>query len=311
MSYKYKAKDYPLSEQQTVELYRGCFDIDNETIEFETGLNEYKDSDFVLNARNLNRINDDINLMQLAWDTTVLSYLTDKATEFQTLIDRFSHVKTWQSGSSNVYEKNDVVITSPNDGAYYLCLQHCTGANPLPSGSSWQNTYWIKFYIQGNQGDMAWDLNYIGEFNWSATTYSSKDIVYVVRNTEIDFYVCKSAVNYFIQTDPKDDDAHWTLTFSVRRSRFMIVSNLPPTFDFPYNQVFGITDSRVYPNDYLYPSNTLYPESSDIISIVDAQDSTDPSNPIYLDLRTIMQQVVISNMQSNNVIKDIVNEYNL
>lgn len=295
MAYKYKAKDYPYREQSTVESYRGCFDLDNESIVFDDGLDEFKDSDFVMNSRNLNRINDDIDDMQAEWFTSVIKFLLELEEEFQSRINRFLTIKTWSSGSSNNYYVNDVVITNPNDGAYYICLKNCTGAQPLPSGNNWQTEYWLKLYLKGDKGYEAWDINFVGEFNWDGNEYSVKDLVYVKRNTSIDFYVCKQSISYSSKTDPKDDLTHWIPAFIIERPRILILDTMPDNLNFPYDQIFGVVSNS----------------DNGLINIINAKDSTSISDLSYLNLRTTMPQVVIDMEPSDNKIRSMVARYNL
>ena len=40
-----------------------------------------------------------------------------------------SVARTWSNSSSELYYKNDIVVTSPNNGAYYIC-QLCRTCHP-------------------------------------------------------------------------------------------------------------------------------------------------------------------------------------
>lgn len=235
--------DYPYSQRQDVELYRGCFDLDNETIEFETGLDEYKDSKSVLNANNINSISDTTEAMMAEWGTGVIDYLEDGLETFQSLINNLSSIRTWDNQTTSLYYKNQIVVKSVSDGAYYLCKKNCNGSIALPDSSESSNEYWVRLYIKGEPGDESWDLNYLGRFNWAENTYSPKDVVYVERNTEVDFYVCKQGVTYSGANDPQNDSTHWKLMFAIYKYKLLIEDEMPSSFNHPYNNIFAVKDS--------------------------------------------------------------------
>lgn len=144
MATKYKAQDYQYSQKTDVQDYLDSFDIQNNNIDFDN-LANYEESDYVLNAAVLERIVTDTNSMQNEFHAEVDETLTDDADMFQFWINNLAdNIKTWQSGSSYKYYKNEIVKTSPDNGAIYLCLQDCTGNEPLPPKFNPNNGYWIK-----------------------------------------------------------------------------------------------------------------------------------------------------------------------
>ena len=82
MAYKYKALDLPYSEQAEFNNYASNYNLPMQEIDFE-GLADYENSDDVLNAHVLNRINDDIDTMQEHWDEDILNDLHNKYNLFQ------------------------------------------------------------------------------------------------------------------------------------------------------------------------------------------------------------------------------------
>lgn len=290
--------DYPYSQRQDVELYRGCFDLDNETIEFETGLDEYKDSKSVLNANNINSISDTTEAMMAEWGTGVIDYLEDGLETFQSLINNLSSIRTWDNQTTSLYYKNQIVVKSVSDGAYYLCIKNCNGSIALPDSSESSNEYWVRLYIKGEPGDESWDLNYLGRFNWAENTYSPKDVVYVERNTEVDFYVCKQGVTYSGANDPQNDSTHWRLMFAIYKYKLLIEDKMPTNFDHPYNNVFAVKDS--------FGSTTVESEAYSL---------TVPDNGISAKINKIGGKSVVWNQLSKlkkvDAINDITCPYNL
>lgn len=215
MAYKYKALDLPYSEKSEFNTYRGNYDIAQQNIDF-SGLEDYIESDTVLNAHVLNRINDDIDVMQNHWDEDVIEDLHNKYNIFQTWIDNLASVaEVWTNSASKIYYKNDVVITNPNDGAYYLCLKECNGSQALPSLTERSNAYWVAFYSKGDKGQPAFDLSYKGKFDWTQGMYYVDDIVYVINTYDVSFFACTQDIEYDVNITPSEDEDHWLLLFNV------------------------------------------------------------------------------------------------
>ena len=253
MAYKYKALDLPYSEKSEFNTYRGNYDIAQQNIDFN-GLEDYIESDTVLNAHVLNRISNDIDVMQNHWDEDVIEDLHNKYNIFQTWIDNLASVaEVWTNDTSRTYYKNDIVITDPNDGAYYLCLKECNGSQALPSLTERSNAYWVAFYSKGDKGQPVFDLSYKGKFNWTQGMYYVDDIVYVVNIYDVSFFVCTQDIEYNVNIAPSEDEDHWLLLFKVDIHALKILDEQPVLY-------------MLYPKDDLYPSSTLYPNKTEIIS---------------------------------------------
>ena len=253
MAYKYKALDLPYSEKSEFNTYRNNYDIAQQNIDFNS-LENYVESDTVLNAHVLNRINDDIDIMQNHWDEDVIEDLYNKYNIFQTWIDNLASVaEVWTNNTSRRYYKNNVVITDPNNGAYYLCLKECNGSQALPSLTERSNAYWVAFYSKGDKGQPAFDLNYKGKFDWTQGMYYVDDIVYVVNAYNVSFFACTQDIEYNVNIAPSEDEDHWLLLFKVDIHALKILDEQPILY-------------MLYPKDNLYPSSTLYPNETEIIS---------------------------------------------
>lgn len=304
MSYKYKAKDLPYSQKANEGTFRGYFDLEDGEITFgNNGINQYDNSDYDLNAYIMNRIIDDVKAnagnnpptMQGYWNATVLQDLENKKQLFQTWINKMSEwtngeKREWASGSSNTYTKGELV-THDDDGAFYLCIQNCTGAQALPSSGA--NSYWAKFYIQGRKGKPSFtNLNYLGEFNWQTYTFAVDDLVFVIDKHYVTFYVCKSAVTYSTEASPATDTTHWTVMFTIPRMSFDIWDAMPSPIASELNTAFALKDS----ND------------DSLIDIIDKRNTSDLK---YLSLMTSMSQVMVDNTASDAKLISLIQEYNL
>ena len=283
MAYKYKALDLPYSEKSEFNTYRGNYDIAQQNIDF-SGLEDYIESDTVLNAHVLNRINDDIDVMQNHWDEDIIEDLHNKYNIFQTWIDNLASVaEVWTNDTSRIYYKNDVVITNPNDGAYYLCLKECNGSQALPSLTERSNTYWVAFYSKGDKGQPVFDLSYKGKFDWAQGMYYVDDIVYVINTYDVSFFACTQDIEYDVNIAPSEDEDHWLLLFKVDIPALKILDEQPIILKlYPSNLLYPSlvlfpTETKIvadgsfiitksYPEDDLYPSLTLYPTETEIIS---------------------------------------------
>lgn len=253
MAYKYKALDLPYSEQAEFTNYVSNYNLPGQEIDFE-GLADYEEDDTVLNAYVLNRIEEDTDIMQSHWDEDVISDLHNKYNLFQSWIDNMASVaQVWVNDVSKLYYKNDIVITSPDNGAYYICLQNCNGLQALPTLSQRSNEYWVAFYSQGEKGQPAFELNYRGEFNWMLSPYEVNDIVYVVDTYDIAFYTCTADITYDASITPSEDEEHWLLIFKVNIPALKILDEQPIIL-------------KLYPSNLLYPSLILFPTNTEIIA---------------------------------------------
>ena len=344
MAYKYKALDLPYSEQAEFNNYASNYNLPMQEIDFE-GLADYENSDDVLNAHVLNRINDDIDTMQEHWDEDILNDLHNKYNLFQSWIDNMASVaRTWSNSSSELYYKNDIVVTSPNNGAYYICLQDCNGSQSLPTIEQHSNSYWVAFYSQGEKGQPTFNLNYRGQFDWTESPFEVNDIVYIVNTYDIAFYTCTSDITYDANVSPSEDEEHWILIFKVNIPALKILDEQPIILKlYPSNLLYPslilfptetkvIADgeliiTKLYPNGDLYPAITLYPTETEVVSeeqnkIFGAK-STQLFSSTYLadffdmnineqaDIQSKTSLTRISGISITQWIQNFVDEYNL
>lgn len=344
MAYKYKALDLPYSEQAEFNNYVSNYNLPMQEIDFE-GLADYENSNDVLNAHVLNRINNDINIMQGHWNEDVLDNLHNKYNLFQSWIDNIASVaKIWTDSSSRLYYKNDIVVTSPDNGMYYMCLQDCNGSCPLPTEVQHRNDYWVSFYAKGEKGQPAYNLNYRGKFNWTQSPFWVDDIVYVINTFDVAFYVCISDVTYNSSVSPFEDEEHWILVFKVSIPALKILDDQPIVVKlYPSNLLYPslvlfpteariITDeelviTRIYPEDDLYPEGDLYPSEVSFLSeeqnkIFGAK-STHLFDDVYLadffdinaneqaDIQSKTSLTQIGGISIAQWLQDFVDEYNL
>lgn len=164
------SQDIPYTKQSDVQEYIDAFDIDNESIDFTT-LENYSNSEYVLNANALQKVKHNIDVMQSNFNNDVISDLDDKQETFQSWIDNLSTTaKPWQSGSLNQYYKNDVVTYSEDEGAYYLCLQDCDGTQELPSLVSLPN---INITYENLQSSQYQTTTFEAQMTYASTTYEN------------------------------------------------------------------------------------------------------------------------------------------
>lgn len=270
MAYKYKALDLPYSEKSEFNTYRGNYDIAQQNIDFN-GLEDYIESDTVLNAHVLNRINDDIDVMQNHWDEDVIEDLHNKYNIFQTWIDNLASVaEVWTNDTSRTYYKNDVVITDSNDGAYYLCLKECNGSQALPSLMERSNAYWVAFYSKGDKGQPVFDLSYKGKFNWTQGMYYVDDIVYVINAHDVSFFACTQDIEYNVNITPSEDEEHWLLLFKVDMPALKILDEQPTEIEIiseDEDKFFGVKSTKLFGDTYLADFFDMYiNEQADIQS---------------------------------------------
>lgn len=301
MALRDKVSDISCDKQTDIQNYINAFDINEGSIDFET-LSNYDDSSYVLNAYNLNNLNNNINNMQDNWNDNVNNYLDDKAELFQSWIDNLGKdIRPWNNDL--YYYKNDIVSYSEDIGAIFLCLQNCDGSQPLPTASSVVNDYWLRIYNKGDKGLDSYDLNYIGEFNWEWEAFLVNDVVYVNNNDTIDFYVCISNVSYSSVNTPENDTEHWICLFVIHKDGLMIYDEMPNQdfFDNPNSpSIFGVVS----------------PTGSSTVKFIDRINSESASNPQYLDVRQLMNTsklAITSTYTSSisNAIKELIQQHNL
>lgn len=179
MALKDKLSDISCDKQTDIQNYINAFDINEDSINFET-LSNYDDSSYVLNAYNLNNLNNNINNMQDNWNNDVNNYLDDKAELFQSWIDNLgNNVKYWQSGPDYQYYKNEIV--AGESGSIILCCQNCTGGEPLPRSSN-DSHYDVMTRTSASMG-------VVGKIGlgdgYNSSSYSYKlDIYYKYKTTD-------------------------------------------------------------------------------------------------------------------------------
>lgn len=293
MAVKYKAKDYQYSQKTDVEDYLNSFDVSNDDIDFDN-LANYDESDYVLNANILTRITTDVDDIQEEFHAEIDEELADDADLFQSWINNLAaDIGTWQSGSGNKYYKNDIVRTSPDDGALYICLQDCTGSTSLPTELNPDNGYWFRIHLQGVK---SFDLNYCGQIT-NNTTYQVNDVIWYDNVFTVKLFVCISSVTY-TSSDPSDDTTHWSLLYELKRDSFQIFDEMPAQSYLARADkcsIFGVVR-----------------EDGITIDIVDAVATTDIDNPVYVDFRTNSANVFYNtNTYFNNVVSNLKSTYNL
>ena len=113
------SQDIPYTKQSDIQEYISVFDVNNEIIDFTT-LNTYQNSDYVFNTNALQKVKNNIDVMQSNFNNDIISNLDDKQELFQSWVDNLSaNAKPWQPGAENKYYKNDVVTYSEDPGAYF------------------------------------------------------------------------------------------------------------------------------------------------------------------------------------------------
>lgn len=170
--------DISYSKKTTdVDPYIEAFDINNNEIDFDT-LDDYKESNYVCNANNLEELSDSINNMQDNWDNDVIGNLSDKYNLYQGWIDNLKTTKYWWGGPAQQYYKNEMVTSWTH--SVYLCLQDCTGGEPLPENSDYPHYDTMDIFgtSMGIVGIMGVEEGY------HSSSYSYKLDIYYKYKTE-------------------------------------------------------------------------------------------------------------------------------
>lgn len=217
------SQDIPYTKQSDVQEYIDAFDIDNESIDFAT-LENYSNSDYVFNTNALQKVKNNIDVMQSDFNNDIISDLDDKQELFQSWVNNLSaNAKPWQPGVENKYYKNDVVTHSEDPGAYFICLEDCDGTKPI-NYVKFTNTYNnIDYFnwglcVNGDVDDE--NTSFIGEsdggtFPLFKLTYRY-DGNYTLRFTkrddfvgEIDYFIFKGSKELFEHMNYVVDDSKW------------------------------------------------------------------------------------------------------
>lgn len=108
----------------------------------------------IITATDLNKMSQAIQALERFYKTDIIPYLDNKQVEWQTVINQFSYLGDWNSGST--YVKNNLVLyTNAGLNFIYIAIQN------VPSGTSPLNTtYWRLLTIQGYQGVSGEGLSY-------------------------------------------------------------------------------------------------------------------------------------------------------
>lgn len=189
--------DIPYNEKESkFNPYIESFDVqESESIDFET-LNTYKNSEYVVNERNIQNLANDINTMQSHWSDDVIGDLDDKKTLFNSWVNNLTDKGTYNFNSS--YFKNDIV-------SYYNNIYICTSdynksnfqhppigviANPNIIGA--ENVIDIQIQLIGLEHDIAADF----VVNYGQSSSSTIGIFSVDYNGENDIHATIAIPDY-------------------------------------------------------------------------------------------------------------------
>lgn len=379
-------QDIPYTKQSDIQEYINAFDVENESINFTT-LENYSNSDYVFNANALQKVKNNIDVMQSNFDNDIISGLDDKRELFQSWVNNlFANARSWQPGAENKYYKNDVVTYSEDPGAYFICLEDCDGTEPI-NYVKFTNTFnnidkfdwgvcvngdiddentlfighpeigtlnmlrlryrydgdytlrfvkkddfvgeidylifkgskeifehmnyvvddssWLRIYPKGKTGLDAFEFNWRGEWQ-SGEPYTIgmalppeviyQSIVWYQVGRDINFYACIQNVTSNIP--PDQDTTHWVKLFTKKLDGFVVLDSMP-------NQAWFDDDTN--------PSVFGVKQSDGItIRIIDRVHSESASNPQYLKLYTVANNVVDSNDNNlNTLIRNLISNTNI
>lgn len=119
--------DIPYNEKESkFNPYIESFDVqESKSIDFET-LNTYKNSEYVVNKRNIQNLANDINTMQSHWSDDVIGDLYNKKVLFDSWIINYVFDKGVTYNFNKLYFKNNIV-------SYYNNLYICTSDYNKPN----------------------------------------------------------------------------------------------------------------------------------------------------------------------------------
>lgn len=142
-------------------------------------------------------------------------YVTNKQTEWQTIIDEFSYLGVYNNNVQ--YQKNNIVLYNV-DGQNYLFINNYNGITPkqtLPTNTN----YWRILTIQGKKGEAGSSTTFY--FEWeSAMEYRKNNIVCVGSS----LYV---ALQDNVNTPPVDNPEYWQLIFQSSSKRYPLQKEQP------------------------------------------------------------------------------------
>lgn len=248
------SQDIPYTKQSDTQEYINAFDVENESINFTT-LENYSNSDYVFNANALQKVKNNIDVMQSNFDNDIISDLDDKQELFQSWVNNLSaNAKPWQPGVENKYYKNDVVTHGEDPGAYFICLEDCDGTKPIN---------YVKFINTYNNTDkFDWGVCVNGDINDENTSFIGVpeygnfnllklhyeyDANYTLRFTkrdgfvgEIDYFIFKGSKEIFEHMNYVVDDSKWLRIYPKGKAG-LDVFNL--TYKGEWNNTVNVIDS--------------------------------------------------------------------
>lgn len=159
------ATDGPLIQQ-----YQSALQTGNTTLANQILAQIPQGTQKIIKASDLNLITSAMLAVERFYKDNIADYVSDKQTEWLSVINQFSYKGTWSTGTS--YQVNNLVTYTTSG----LTLVYLATSTP-PVGAVPTNTqYWRLLTIQGQQGASGEGLSYRQEWNVS-TQYQINDAV--------------------------------------------------------------------------------------------------------------------------------------
>lgn len=168
-----------------------------------------------ISADRLNKLKDAIETVEKFYRDNIQAYITQKQSDWQTIIDQFSFLQNYSSTTQ--YAKNNMVLYNSK---IYICIATPPSLNIVPTNT----TYWRVFTIQGLKGESGGGVNTTFMFAWdSLYTYKVNMIVYY----ENQWWISKQESTN--QTPQMGD--YWDLMLTITQPVYPIQPSEPTTQD--------------------------------------------------------------------------------
>ena len=202
----------------------------------------------IITATDLNTLSQAMLAIERFYLTDIKPYIETQQESWLAVINRFSYIGNWESGTS--YQINNMVSYTVNGftGIYIAISTPSVGIAPTNS------QYWRLLTIQGQAGTSGTGLSYRQEWN-NATQYNLNDSV----TYDGSLWMCiQSNQNRLPDSNP----SYWSLIMNLNTTTYPIQDTVPTNL-----QVDGLWfNTSNNPTNYVYLAPLTNPASSSNIA---------------------------------------------
>lgn len=222
------ASNFP-TEIDSIPLFLDVTDKDGNLIkQFEQymSVNDFSNANAILNqienadqkiisASRLNKLRDCIIALETFYGENIESYITNKQSQWQGIIDQFKFIGTYSS--SVQYKINNIVLFQTN-GDYYLYIR--TNGDGLANKSPTDTNYWRVLTIKGERG-ITTSRETTFYFDWvSNQTYAINSIV--SHNSQ-----WWASLKENINSEPMEGNSNWQLVMVAMQTLYPVQEDQP------------------------------------------------------------------------------------